>query len=327
MRLATPELGHLTYCTNIHPGETWDEVMANLETHLLAVKRAIVPDWRFGVGLRLSAKAAEALAEPATLERFLAFLAKHDLYVFTINGFPYGPFHGTRVKEDVYQPDWRHDERVVYTNRLADLQAALLPDDEPGLDGSISTVPGTFKPLAEDAGATQAMADNLIRHVAHLVGLRERTGKTIALAIEPEPMCFLETIDETATFFERHLFTDGAARRLAGLTGQDGSSAEMSLRRHLGVCYDICHAAVEFEDPKASLERLRSAGIRVPKLQISAALRIPDVRPEVMERLRPFDDGVYLHQVVERRGGELIRHLDLAQAFEALEKGESVGSE
>jgi len=326
MRLEIPELGHLTYCTNIHPGETWDEVMANLETHLLAVKRAITPDRRFGVGLRLSAKAAEALDEEAAFQRFAAFLREHDLYVFTINGFPYGPFHGTRVKEAVYQPDWRHAERLAYTNRLADLQARLLPD-EPGLDGSISTVPGTFRPLAEEDGAVEAMADNLIRHVAHLVGLRARTGRTIALALEPEPMCFLETIDETAAFFERHLFSDAAAHRLAELSGQDASSAEMALRRHLGVCYDICHAAVEFEDPKASLERLRSAGIGVPKLQISAALRIPDVQPDVVERLRPFDDGVYLHQVVERRDDGLARYLDLPQAFEALRKGEGVGSE
>ena len=29
--------GHLTYCTNIHPGETWAEVRANLEKFFPAV--------------------------------------------------------------------------------------------------------------------------------------------------------------------------------------------------------------------------------------------------------------------------------------------------
>ena len=130
MKLAgRPELGHLTYCTNIHPGESWPEVLANLERYLPAVKRQASPDRALGVGLRLSAMAAEALREPAALEELKGFLADHDLYVFTINGFPYGPFHGRPVKEQVYQPDWRQEARVTYSDRLADLLVELLPED------------------------------------------------------------------------------------------------------------------------------------------------------------------------------------------------------
>jgi sugar phosphate isomerase/epimerase len=325
MRLADkPQLGHLTYCTNIHPGETWPEVAASLGRHLPEVKRHVAEGQAFGVGLRLSAVAAAELRQPAALEQLKELLDESGCYVFTINGFPYGPFHGRPVKEQVYQPDWRHEVRVTYSNELADLLAELLPD-EPTLEGSVSTVPGTFKPLAEAPGAISEMARNLIRHAAHLVGIRERTGRTIALALEPEPCCFLETIDETVRFFEEHLFGATAVRQLSELTGLARADAEGALRRHLGVCYDVCHAAVEFEDPAGSLDALQAAGIGVPKLQLSAALRIAAVGPETAAQLRPFDEPVYLHQVIERRDGRLRRHLDLPQALAAL--GEAHGAE
>jgi sugar phosphate isomerase/epimerase len=317
-------LGHLTYCTNIHPGESWPDVFANLERHLPAIRRQVAPDQRFGVGLRLSANAAAALREPAALAQLQAVLEATGCYVFTINGFPYGPFHGRPVKEQVYQPDWRHEARVTYSNELADLLAALLPDD-PALDGSISTVPGTFKPLAAAPGAIPDMARNLIRHAAHLVGVRARTGRTIAMALEPEPCCFLETIDETVGFFAQHLFGGAAVHQLSELTGLARGDAEQALRRHLGVCYDVCHAAVEFEDPAGSLRALQAAGIGVPKLQLSAALRIADVGPETAEQLRPFDEPVYLHQVVQRNGEELTRYLDLPDAMATIDQ--SIGTE
>ena len=324
MRLKEPDLGHLTYCTNIHAGESWPEVRAALGRHLPEVRRQVAPDRPFGVGLRLSAVAATALGEPAAMDELKALLAESDCYVFTINGFPYGPFHGRRVKEAVYQPDWRHEERLAYSDRLADLLIELLPDD-PDLDGSVSTVPGTFKPLAEAPGAIDDIARNLIRHAAHLVGIRERTGRTIALALEPEPWCYLETIDETVRFFEQHLFGATAVRQLMDQTGLAGGAAEAALRRHLGVCYDVCHAAVEFEDPATSLRALEAAGIGVPKLQLSAALRIAAVGPETAVQLRPFDEPVYLHQVIERRGDRLTRHLDLPDALARV--ADSAGAE
>jgi sugar phosphate isomerase/epimerase len=319
MRLATPGRGHLTYCTNIHAGESWPEVRAALSEHLPEVKRQVAPDRPFGVGLRLSAVAAEALREPTAMAELKSLLATTDCYVFTINGFPYGPFHGRRVKEAVYQPDWRHEERVAYSDLLADLLVELLPE-EPALEGSISTVPGTFKPLAAEPGATEDIARNLIRHAAHLVQIERATGRTIALALEPEPYCFLETIDETVRFFEEHLFGDAAVRQFVASTGLAREAAEAALRRHLGVCYDVCHAAVEFEDPLASLRALRAAGIAVPKLQLSAALRIAEVGPETADQLRPFDEPVYLHQVIERQDGRLRRHLDLPQALATIDE-------
>ena len=304
--------------------ESWPEVRAALTEYLPEVRRQVAPDRSFGVGLRLAAQAAEALREPTAMAELKALLATTDCYVFTINGFPYGPFHGRPVKEAVYQPDWRHEARVAYSDLLADLLVELLPDDS-ALQGSISTVPGTFKPLAEEPGAIEEMARNLIRHAAHLVQIERDRGRTIALALEPEPYCFLETIDETVRFFEQHLFGAAAVRQLIERTALGRGEAEAALRRHLGVCYDVCHAAVEFEDPAGNLEALRRAGIAIPKLQLSAALRIPEVGPGTAAQLRPFDEPVYLHQVVERRAGRLTRHLDLPQALARL--GEAHGAE
>ena len=96
---------HLAYCTNIHRGESWGETMANLERYTLAVRSAVCPKEEYAIGLRLSEQAARELSDPPVLRTFRTWLQDNDCYVFTINGFPYGRFHGTRVKEQVYRPD------------------------------------------------------------------------------------------------------------------------------------------------------------------------------------------------------------------------------
>jgi sugar phosphate isomerase/epimerase len=302
---------HLTYCTNIHAGETWTEVRANLERHVLAVKAKVAPDRELGVGLRLSGKASEELAKPTALAECRRFLADHGLYVFTINGFPYGPFHGTRVKADVYLPDWLDDERLRYTNRLADLLAALVPE---GVAGTISTVPGCFRARGNGA-ARVAIAMRIVRHVAHLVEVEQRTGRAITLALEPEPACLIETLDEAAAFFADHLYTAAAADALRVQTGLDRDGALAALRRHVGVCLDACHAAVEFEDLGAALARLRAVGVPVAKVQLGAGLRVAPVDAAARAALAPFAEGVYLHQVVARAGDSLVRHDDLPDAL------------
>jgi len=309
---------HLTYCSNIHPGESWAEVRANLARHVVRVRDAMCADAPFGIGLRLSGRAAAELNEAAAFDEFTGFLARERLYVFTVNGFPYGTFHGTRVKEDVYLPDWRDPERLRYTNQLADLLARLLPE---GLEGSISTVPGAYKSALRGEGDTRCMADNIVRHVAHLVEIQHRSGTRIALALEPEPCCFLETVAESVAFFTQHLFADVSTRQLAALTGLTSAAAADALRRHLGICLDLCHAAVEFEDPARCVQDLLDAGIRIPKVQISSGLRIPRLTREAVAALQPYQDAVYLHQVVEQDGAGLRRFGDLPDAFASLRDG------
>ena len=303
-------LGHLTYCTNIHAGEPLGEVMASLARHLPGIRAGVRSDAPFGVGLRLGHAAAEALRDASALEGLKRFLAKGSYYVFTINGFPYGAFHGRAVKEDAYQPDWSDPHRLAYTDHLADILCALLPE---GQEGSVSTVPCTFKPWAE--GRLGAIVENLIRHVSHLVSIGKSKGKVISLALEPEPCCLLETIEETVAFFNEHLFSRAGIARLAALTGLSAADAESAMRRHIGVCYDVCHAAVEFEDPKASVERLRADGILIGKLQLSSALKLARVDAESAQHLAAFAEPVYLHQVVQKTDGRLQRFVDLPQAL------------
>jgi hypothetical protein len=308
---------HLTYCSNIHPGETWEAVQANLLKYVPLVRSQVAPGQRFGIGLRLSAQAADVLAMPDSLSTLTQFLDDNDFYVFTLNGFPYGTFHGVRVKEAVYLPDWRDRERLRYTNVLASLLAQLLPRHE-GLQGSVSTVPGAYKSEIRSPADIEAMRDNLVRHVAHLVVIERNTGCRIQLALEPEPCCFLETIEEAVEFFQRHLFSATAARQLMEFTGLDMAGARAALRSYLGLCLDLCHAAVEFEDADACLARLAEAGIGIFKMQVSAGLRVADFGPEALAALRTYVDPVYLHQVVERGPEGLRRFTDLPQALASL---------
>ena len=308
---------HLTYCTNIHAGETWADVFANLRTHLSAVRALVAPEEPFGIGLRLSAEAATTLREPDALAEFRSFLSEHDLYVFTINGFPYGRFHGEPVKARVYQPDWTRRERGDYTKTLIEILAALLPD---GVAGSISTVPGGFRSEIQSAEAEHRIAAQLLEQVATLANVERSTGRQIALALEPEPACFIETTRELVQFFEAHMLAPSARSALARQLSVSESAAEALIRRHLGICLDTCHAAVEFEEPKDSLASLAAAGIQIAKVQASAGLRIANVNARSLEALRAYDEAVYLHQVVARtEAGGLLRFSDLPEAFESQE--------
>jgi hypothetical protein len=309
---------HLTYCTNIHAGESWPDIRASLDAHVPAIKAAVAPDHPLGIGLRLSGQAAAAARAPGAIAAFRDQLAQLGAYVFTINAFPFGPFHGVRVKEHVYLPDWRSAERVAFTADSAAVLAAVLPD---GMDGSISTVPGAFKPNGRADGAITAMTAHMFQAAANLVDIDRATGKRIALALEPEPCCFLETVDESIAFFEGTLFAPDAIRSFAAMMGVGPSEAEALLRRHLGICYDVCHGSVEYENPIAALDRLINAGITIPKIQLSAAMRVPAMTRELVEAVMRYDDGVYLHQTIVRTESGLTRYVDLPDAVAALNGG------
>lgn len=315
-----PQLGHLGYCTNIHAGESWPELIASLRANVPKVREQVSPQQQLGIGLRVGAKAAQELTQSDNINELLDFLQQSESYVFTINGFPYGPFHAQSVKENVYAPDWSTPERLSYTNSLADLLVKLLVGQDAG---SISTVPGTFKPWSE--GRLDAIANNLLEHVAYLFAIKNQSGKHISLALEPEPFCLLETIDETTAFFKQYLLSDTALGFLGDRLGLNHAESESVIRQHIGVCYDVCHAAVEYEDPVSSIDALRDAGIEISKIQLSSALRIESVGDDVTQLLAQFNEPVYLHQVIQRRENQLVRYLDLPQALQ--QAAEAKGSE
>lgn len=314
---------HLGYCTSIHRGDRLEEVMAALAHSLPLVKAQVSPDAPMGIGLRLAAEAAQALCDPAALSAFQAFLRDGDCYVFTLNGFPYGGFYRSPVKADVYRPDWRDPARVAYTMQLADLMHALFEPAGPSAGtsqvrtGSISTVPGGFRSDISSRKDVEAIADNLLRCAAHLHRGFETNGQVVSVALEPEPHCFLETTEEAVRFFEREVFGERSVKRFSALTGLSRHGAAAALPTYLGLCIDTCHAAVEFEDPDSLFAMLQAGHVQAKKIQLSAGLRIGGVDRAACERLRHFDDGVYLHQVVARRDTRLDRYLDLDAALDA----------
>jgi len=293
MRL--PRGHHLAYCTNIHPAETWPETLTALEQHTLAVRARVCPGRPFGIGLRLSDQASRQLSQPPELASFRRWLDRHDCYVFTINGFPFGRFHGGPVKERVYLPDWTSPERLEYTNRLFDLLAQLLPD---GVAGSVNTLPGSFKEFITAPGQLAAIGGHLHACVKHIAEVAARARRALCLGLEPEPLGLLETTCETVEFFDRL---------------RDEHPGDSRLDEFLGVTYDTCHLAVEFEDAAEALARLQSHHVKISKFHLSNALklRIADCGLRI-EELAPFADDTYLHQVVARGAdGGLHRFRDL----------------
>ncbi|MHC4660054.1 MAG: metabolite traffic protein EboE [Planctomycetota bacterium] len=309
---------HLAYCLNIHPGETWFENFSAIRSYALKVRDAVSPDEPFGLGLRLGSEASKSLLEKRELDEFSRFLTDNNLYVFTINGFPYGRFHRTRVKRDVYKPDWRTTERRDYTVRLADILAELLPE---GVSGSISTVPCSYKSWIEGEEDVWQMVQMLIDSAVYLDGIYKAHDRDICLALEPEPGCYLETIEETVEFFGGPVMNYGA-HYYSGKVGCGLDEAQTAIKRHLGVCLDTCHAAVQFEEPVRNLKILRENEIRVAKIQMSSALKTSPTEKAV-ERLKEFLDPVYLHQAGSRdRNGEVRRYPDLSDALAAHTEGE-----
>jgi hypothetical protein len=279
------------------------------------VKRRFCPDKPFGVSLRISRNSADRLTgDDAERAKLKDFLSANNMYLFTANAFPYGAFKGERVKELVYEPDWRTDNRAEYTMKVADILADVAPAF---VNPSIQSPPLGFKPRVTGRDVVDAYTSQVIRTVAHLVKLERKTGRTVTLALEPEPACFLELTSETVDYFGNHLYAPSSARALAEQTGLSAAQADLALHKHLGTVFDICHQACEFEDIAGALGDLRKAGIPVMKLQAAAAVRIPEVTQESIDQLKKFDDPIYLHQTFERRGEETKGYLDLPDAFAA----------
>lgn len=285
----------LTYCGNIHPGESWQHVLDNLEAHGLSVKQQVSPDAPFPLGLRISQQASVEL-DAEKIAHFREWCEVHDCYLLTINGFPYGTFHNQPVKESVYEPDWRTQERVVYTKRLADVALALTTKAQ---QLSISTVPVAYKPVFNDSDWPLVRA-NIMDVLVHLQAIYQRSGVMIRLALEPEPCCVLETTEETIHFFARMNFP-------------------AELQTFIGICFDCCHQAVEFESAVDVLARLRDANITIAKVQVSSALR---AEGEQIKQLMTFDEPVYLHQVVAKNEQGLHHFSDLPEFQASLQQGE-----
>ena len=286
---------HLSYCTNIHPAETWAETLGALEDHTLKVRDEITREKEpYAIGLRLSAIAARELLEGDNLPLFKEWLSEHNCYVFTINGFPYGSFHGTRVKENVYRPDWSSPDRLFYTKQLFDIISQLTPE---GLEGSVSTLPGSFKSFGADESAIFKHLEACARHIELLA---DRTGRDLHLGLEPEPLGHFEHTSDTVAFFDRFLAS---------------SDDPALLLRRIGINYDTCHFAVEFNDCHTALDTFRKAGLRISKVHLSNALAFDLDTPSALEAISKFHEPTYLHQLITSGNGTNLYFTDLPEAL------------
>lgn len=295
---------HLAYCTNIHRGEGWNETFHGLNEYTLKVKEKVSQSVPFAIGLRLGYKAALELSETGSrnLDEFIKWLDHNNCYIFSINGFPYGQFHGSRVKEQVYSPDWTFDTRVEYTNLLFDILAKILPS---GMSGSVSTLPGSFKEfIQDDIRQGNVIIENLAKCGKHINDLIEKTGKDLHLGLEPEPLGWFENTPETLSFF----------KRFRNIHGDEFDNV-------IGVNYDTCHLAIEYENAKESLLLLKNNNIKISKIHLSSALKLKP-NQQTVDSLKEYQDDVYLHQVIARlQNGDLIRFKDLPDAIENFLKG------
>lgn len=280
---------HLAYCTNVHPAETLDGVLAQLRDYCEPVRRRLGRD-RLGIGLWLAKDAAHALVtDPAALRGLRTELDRRGLEVVTLNGFPYEGFGAEEVKYRVYKPDWADPERLDHTTALARVLAGLLPDDV--TDGSISTLPLAWRTAYDDERAQTART--ALRTLAErLDALEELTGRSISVGLEPEPGCVVET-------------TRDAIAPLTAI-GHD----------RIGICVDTCHLATSFEDPHIALDALTAAGVPVVKSQLSAALHAEHPHlPEVREALAAFAEPRFLHQTRTSTAAGLRATDDLDEAL------------
>ncbi|MGW1214140.1 metabolite traffic protein EboE [Streptomyces sp. NPDC002499] len=261
---------HLAYCTNVHPAETLDGVLAQLRDHCEPVRRRLGRD-RLGIGLWLAKDAAHALVtDPSALRGLRTELDRRGLEVVTLNGFPYEGFGAEEVKYRVYKPDWADPERLEHTTALARVLAGLLPDDV--TEGTISTLPLAWRSVYDLSRAEKART--ALRTLAErLDALAELTGRSIRVGLEPEPGCVVETTGDA----------------IAPLTA--------IAHDRIGICVDTCHLATSFEDPHTALDALTEAGVPVVKSQLSAALHAEHPHlSEVRTALAAFDEPRFLHQ-------------------------------
>jgi len=328
MQLSTGH--HLTYCTNIHPAESWPDTFKAIKTHVPVIKDTVSPGSPFGIGLRLSNRAANQLQNRSYIDEFVEWLKHHHCYVFTMNGFPYGEFHRQRVKDLVHQPDWSTKERLNYTLTLIDILAQLPSDTR---TKGISTSPLSYKPwminnLDDKQVVFEKSTDHLLQAALHMHHLFEQTGQIIHLDIEPEPDGLIENTDEVISYFSNYLVPRGSDF-LQKKAGVSAGEAEKIIKRHLQICYDVCHFAIEYESPRQSFKRLEEEGINIGKIQLSAALKAQftgkaKLNRRIEEQFSRLNEPTYLHQVISRNdAGKLQRYADLPEALDAFDLEES----
>ena len=212
--------------------------------------------------------------------------------VLGLNAFPQHDFHAARVKDDVYRPSWAAPDRADYTIRAAKALVALREGDSTDDELGLTTVPIGWTAHAIDL---KAAAEHLNETCRHLQRIGQQAGRTVFLAIEPEPGCILSTAHDVSQFVATHDL-EWACR--------DGV---------LRACLDACHLAVENESPQAALESLSSVDMSIGRIQVSSAIEARD--SEGIAALQLLDEPRWMHQTNVFRDDQTVRYGDLPEAL------------
>jgi len=271
------------YCSNVHAGESAQLVEENIERYTapLCQQRALSSMQH---GLWLSQQACiEYLSDSIKLESLRQRLNKHHLSVVTLNAFPVGNFHAERVKESVYRPHWGEKGRLTYTLMTAEILASILPADQ--TFGTLSSLPLGYAKDWTDENQAQSL-HFLCDAVIGLAKLEATSGKHIQLCLEMEPGCVLQETSDIITLFQQ-----------LPLVGECYNVTTEQIHRYLGVCFDVCHQAVMYENIENALCSIIDAGITIGKIQISSALRVNQPhQTQAKKWLSKFAESRYLHQ-------------------------------
>ncbi|MBN2712527.1 MAG: metabolite traffic protein EboE [Planctomycetes bacterium] len=303
----------LSYSTNVHPGESLDDIKSLIANDVAKVRDICSPSDPFGLEVRIGNSAIRDFQANGAVEDFRSFLEDNNFFIFSINGFPLRDFHKPVVKQDVYRPDWGEVERQENTLALGHILAGLLPE---GVTGSVSTSPGSFKSWGNAKSLRAELARGFASVLFGLHRIEEETDRQIQLAVEPEPFCTWETVREFADFVQDEASQYTVEAMVDGFDISESAALDI-LHRYLGINLDTCHLAVEFEDPEQAFKDLETAGINIAKLHVSSAARVrnPGFNIAGVKLLYRLDEPKYLHQTfaVNKLGDVTFRSEDLGE--------------
>ncbi len=281
------------YCGNVHPCTSVEELIAQVELHLLPIKRARKLK-RMHLGLWLNQSLLSQLCSCDKLRtQWFELLSEHNLTIKSLNAFPQTEFHGKEIKELVYFPEWCQQSRLDYTKLLADFIALYPAVFVQNI--TISTVPLGYK-ASWNSDKQKSAIKNLGEIANYLAAIKQDNGIHIRLCLEMEPDCQLESSAELIDFFKRDLKID----------------TQVNNASHLGACYDICHQAVMFEDIISSLVAIEENNIVIGKIQVSNAMSFKVVNlAKVQSKLKRFNRSPYLHQMKVQSASGIVSFPDL----------------
>lgn len=280
------------FCSNLLPQESLDDLLPALLTFAKGVRQqSEVP--LLGIDLRLGLQAITQANQRSDLADWRQRFQEAGLVITTLNAFPLLPFQSDVVKDQAYRPDWGSTDRLK-----ASISAIAIADQlshEADEICTISTLPGSYRPWAEAEADPLTMARHLGQWVVAAWHHRQRGGRRVVLAIEPEPCCSWGSGAELAQFWQtygQHTLSQVCQDLHSTIDGQT------AINEHLACCWDTCHASVVFEDQAGAIAALSHLGLAPLKVQYSAAPgAAPPLSAAGIAALVALDEPRFCHQV------------------------------